>query len=47
MGGYLLDTHTAIWFYNGDVMLAHSACHLCSIGHDTGIRDILLIEGTK
>jgi len=25
MGRYLLDTHTAIWFFNGDNMLSETA----------------------
>ena len=25
MGGYLLDTHTAIWFFNGDKALSETA----------------------
>jgi len=25
MGGYLLDTHTAIWFFNGDTQLSEAA----------------------
>jgi PIN domain nuclease of toxin-antitoxin system len=28
MGGYLLDTHTAIWFFNGDAMLSAKAQHI-------------------
>ena len=27
MGGYLLDTHAAVWFFNGDDLLSETARH--------------------
>jgi PIN domain nuclease of toxin-antitoxin system len=45
MASYLLDTHTAIWFFNGDVKLPESAKRLiCNMENDKYVSIVSIWE---